>query len=582
MMRTLLRIGILLVVIVPPSQATKATRTAALPGLRRPVALALTPDGRWLFTANQQAGTVSVIETATRNIAAEVLIGRRLSDLILLPDARRLLAVDEATDELIVVTAELPRLTVRCRLKISPDPVSVRVAPDGRHCFVASLWSHRLDVIDVARERPRVARTVRLPFAPRQQLVLRDPLKLLVADAFGGRLAVVDPATGAVESVRELPAHNIRGLALSGDGKQLWLTHQTLNRLAETTQDDIHWGSLMTNDLRSVPLADLLRPKADLLATGRLLHLGDVGRGAADPAGLAFGRGGQAVIALAGVDEVQVGGEKDGTGRRVRAGACPTAVALSPDGRHAYVANTLGDSVAVVNVAAGKVEAEVALGPMGELRPRDRGERLFHSARLTHDGWFSCQSCHTDGHSNGRLADTLGDGTYGTPKRVLSLRGVKDTGPWAWNGSMPDLATQVRHSVQKTMHGRNPTATQVTDLIAYLESLPPAPPLGRFDARQDGPAVKRGGAVFTKQGCDRCHAPPTYTSRKTFDVGWADEAGARQFNPPSLRGVSQGGPYFHDGRAPTLDAVFTRYRHKLEGSLTDGERRDLLAFLRSI
>ena len=48
----------------------------------------------------------------------------------------------------------------------------------------------------------------------------------------------------------------------------------------------------------------------------------------------------------------------------------------------------------------------------------DRGERLFFDGRLSHDGWLSCQSCHTDGHTNNALADTLGDGSFGAAKRL--------------------------------------------------------------------------------------------------------------------------------------------------------------------
>jgi cytochrome c peroxidase len=54
------------------------------------------------------------------------------------------------------------------------------------------------------------------------------------------------------------------------------------------------------------------------------------------------------------------------------------------------------------------------------------------------------------------------------------------------------------------------------------------------------------------------------------------------FNPPSLRGVGQGGPYFHDGRAATLKEVFTRYRHELQGELGKQELDYLLAFLHSL
>ena len=81
----------------------------------------------------------------------------------------------------------------------------------------------------------------------------------------------------------------------------------------------------------------------------------------------------------------------------------------------------------------------------------------------------------------------------------------------------------------------------------------------------------------------RCHIPPlTYTSHEAHDVGFADERGLRKFNPPSLRGVGQAGPYFHDGRAATLEDVFVRYRHQLDRELPKSELADLLAFLQSL
>jgi YVTN family beta-propeller protein len=257
-------------------------------------------------------------------------------------------------------------------------------------------------------------------------------------------------------------------------------------------------------------------------------------------------------------------------------------VVVSPDRRRAYVANTFADSVSVVDLKAGKVEAEVSLGPQPEPAASDRGEVLFHDARLSHDGWFSCQSCHTDGHTTGLLEDNLTDGSLGTPKRILSLLGAGDTGPWAWNGRMADLESQVRQSVQSTMQGKKPAKEQVRDLAAYLRTLAPPPSLARARGEADEAAVRRGGEVFRRQGCEGCHASPAYTSAKTYDVGLADEAGNRLFNPPSLRGVSQGGPYFHDGRAATLDEVFTRHRHQLKGEPASAELDDLLAFLRNL
>ncbi len=81
----------------------------------------------------------------------------------------------------------------------------------------------------------------------------------------------------------------------------------------------------------------------------------------------------------------------------------------------------------------------------------------------------------------------------------------------------------------------------------------------------------------------RCHVPPlTYTSPEAYDVGLADEQGQKKFNPPSLRGVSQGESFFHDGRAKTLSDVFTEFGHGLDANLSDQDLADLLRFLRSI
>ncbi len=546
--------------------------TVARPHLRRPVALALADKGAWLFAAGRDSGNVSVLDTARLRVESEVRVGRRLTDLVLTPNQARLLATDEETGELIVLDRAGPDLKISARVKVGPSPVSVRTSADGSRCSVALHWPRQLALVELAAPGgPRVAATVALPFAPRLQLLLADSGKLLVAESFGGHLAVVDLGSGRVESLRELPAHNLRGLARSADGSRVLVSHQTLNRYATTDRDDLHWGNLIGNSVTELLLTSVLDARADLLRGSRAQHLGDVGRGAGDPATLAVAPDGRIAVALAGVAEVAVSGKK-GAWQRRAVGQRPSALAFSPDSARLFVANMHADSITVLD---GERATEVRLGPSRPLNEAERGEVLFHDARLSLEGWFSCHSCHTDGHSNGRLADTFADGSYGSPKRVLSLLGTQDTGPWAWNGSMTDLEAQVRQSLATTMHAGKQGLEHTAALTAYLRTLAPAPPLGRFRA-QDMAAVGRGEKLFEQHGCARCHAPPTYTSAK---ISAGD--GVR-LNPPSLRGVSQGGPYFHDGRATTLAEVFARHRHQLRGNLSASELEDLLALLHTL
>jgi cytochrome c peroxidase len=259
-------------------------------------------------------------------------------------------------------------------------------------------------------------------------------------------------------------------------------------------------------------------------------------------------------------------------------------------GKLSFIADTFGDAVMVVDVEKCQTIASISLGPMPSLSPQERGELLFFDGRLSVEGWMSCHSCHTDGHTNGLLSDTLGDGSYGAPKRIPTLRGVGDTAPWAWNGSMERLEDQVSQSIRTTMHGSRPSSRQVADLIAYLRSLTPPPlpqplsSLGGRGARDEGvkDAVRRGAAQFQTRGCVRCHAAPTYTTPKTYDVGLEDELGKKLFNPPSLRGVRHGVTFFHDGRATSLREVFSRYHHQIPADMPRKELDDLLTFLHSL
>ncbi len=525
--------------------------------LRYPVALALADQGTLLLVANQRSGTVSVIDLKTRRVAAEVSIGQTLTDLVAVPGNAKgeFLATDGTKHTLHLIRQRGSELTVAESLPVSPFPVSVRCDAAGKRCFVASLWSHKVTIVNLDRSAGgslhlKAADVMPLAFAPRLEILSPDGANLIVADAFGGQLAVIDVAARRFVAVKTLPAHNIRGLAWSADGRQLVVSHQTLSPLAYTDAADAHWGSIVSNVLRSLDRDSLENPNKDILANSQLFQLGDVGKGAADPASVAVTKDGTVYVAFAGVGEVAAGRLAPGPFprhntdfHRLPVGIRPTALTTSADGSQLYVADTFGDAISVTkwneyhSIIGDPVR--ISLGPQPPLSTADRGERLFFDARLSHDHWMSCHSCHTDGHSSDQLSDTLGDGSFGAPKRIPPLGGVAETGPWAWNGSMPDLAGQVQKSVQTTMHGKTITAEQVRELTAYLKTLPPAPPLNVPSDADAKAAIERGRSLFMRHGCDHCHVPPTYTSPKTFDVGLKDELGNHKFNPPSLRGVGQ-------------------------------------------
>ena len=200
----------------------------------------------------------------------------------------------------------------------------------------------------------------------------------------------------------------------------------------------------------------------------------------------------------------------------------------------------------------------------------------------------ACHSCHPDGHTSGRTFDTLNDESYGNPKLTPTLRGVAHTGPWTWHGWQKQLSSAVEKSLTETLFGPKPSTDDVQALTAFLGTLEhPVNPNRRPDGSLSE-AAARGKALFNgKGGCARCHQGEYFTSKATYDVNI--EAGQQplrsRWNPPSLRGVYDRGPYLHDGRAETLDDAL-RVDHAPQklgnAELTPAERSDLIEFLKSI
>ena len=575
----------LFVVLMLTCVASRLEAADAQKTLRRPSGLALSADEKMLYVANRRSGTLSVVDLAKRETVEEASIGKRLSGLTSIGQDR-LLAIDEEAHELVLLHVDGPRLTVRSRISVSPYPVTVVVTKDRRNCIIASLWSRRLTFVELSGDEdgePKVVGVLDLPFAPRSQLLVKNDAKLIVADSFGGRLGIIDVPQQKLLHVREFPGHNIRGMRTNLDGSMLVVAHQMLNELAHTVRNDVHWGLLMSNDLRWLKLDAVLDPDADLYDGAHMHPLGGAGSATGDPSGLIMTSQGAVVVSLGGVREIAVGREDDFSLNRLHVGRRPTALVADREGKLVYVANTFDDTVSVVDIQEQESIAEISLGPQPDLTLANRGELLFFNAIVSHDGWMSCHSCHTDGHTNGLLNDNFSDASFGAPKRVLSLLGRGDTAPFAWNASAESLEVQIRKSITNTMQADDPpTEKEVAALVAFVKTLEPPPSIDAARGSQDTQAVARGRELFGALNCVQCHKPPVFTTPQTYDVGLDDKLGKRKFNPPSLRGVGQRGPYFHDNRAATLQEVFRKHQHQLDGELSDKELKDLLAFLRSL
>jgi YVTN family beta-propeller protein len=287
----------------------------------------------------------------------------------------------------------------------------------------------------------------------------------------------------------------------------------------------------------------------------------------------------------------------DGRFRRVDTGGRPTELAFAPDGKTLYAANYFTNAVQVIDADTATVVRTIPLGGPAEPSLVRRGEMVFNDATFSFNQWFSCATCHSDGHTNGLDFDTLNDGRQDlstshkrSRKKVPTMRRVTHTGPWTWHGWQTSLDSAMFESFTKSMQGRKrPEPVEVKAIVAYLDTLDyPRNPFRNRDGSLTDTA-KRGEAVYksAKAACNTCHGGRELTDGKVHVVGLEEFDDAyRGYNPPSLRGVYDKDPYLHDGRAKTLRDVLTG-PHNPEslnglGELSGREVDDLIAYLKSL
>jgi mono/diheme cytochrome c family protein len=132
-------------------------------------------------------------------------------------------------------------------------------------------------------------------------------------------------------------------------------------------------------------------------------------------------------------------------------------------------------------------------------------------------------------------------------------------------------------------------------LQAYqLTHAPPPPPAGSVD----GAAADRGRAVFNGAGkCATCHTGTLFTDANARlhsptevvsepepnnGPSFASRSATKMYRTTPLRGLWQHAPYFHNGVAPTLEAVVELYNTKKGLNLTSQQKADLVQYLKTL
>ncbi len=510
-------------------------------------------------------------------------------------------------------------------IDVPREPRSVVVTADGRTAYVTHLVGGALTRIDGLREAPRLG-SVALPPAP-----LRSPSGVTLSASLG-YAALLSPDEKRLYVARH---------ALGALGEEAWFGASTVDVLLTT--GDVPLAPRRHGRLPFLR-ADKSLDGAELIVPGRPLSPFTQPRALAYRARtrtlLVASEGDDTVVELdaLAVDPTrtvlsrhQVGRDYDPVLPVASTCGAPSGLALSVDESKAWVwcrstydlvtlplADFAADGAPDANAAQAAPSAlRLAVDTLDE--DGAIGRRLYYNAtdRVT-SGGLGCAGCHPEGRDDGHTwheakintkdgtqLNFLGheanipeeEGVRGVPRRTPMLAGrVAAAGPYGWHGESPDLPSRLDAGFGLHRWGGMPKhepgnlRARSARLTAFVrQGLVPPPGLRReLDALE-----ARGKELFTSEavGCALCHVPATeYTDRVAYPLprvpvraGFDDEE-ARAFKTPSLRFVGGRAPYFHDGRAPSLEWLVDNNDDRMgrTNHLSRADRDALVAFLRTL
>ncbi|HXY36900.1 MAG TPA: cytochrome D1 domain-containing protein [Planctomycetaceae bacterium] len=551
---------------------------ASIPVGHVPRGIASSPDGRQLYVTNAWSDSVSVIDTALLKVVATLPTGVEPAGVVV-DRSGTLYVANRLSGDVSVI--DLRTGQEAKRLLAGRGASYLAISADGKQVYCTHIYpnpgAHRtppnseITVIDTAR-----------------QMVVERKLLHNVAGVFHVALSA-DGRLGVAAQLRPknlIPLAHVEHGWVFGDS--LALFGPDVGQPVQIPIDELDryyglpWGVAIAPDKSKIFLTTAGAESVTVIDVARLLKTVRTRRGPATSLVNDLSASADYVLA------------------RIPVGHNPRGVALSADGKRLFVANRLDDNIAVIDTASAEVVSTIDLGGPGTADALRRGERLFYTADFAFQGGFGCSNCHLDATIDGLQWDLEPDGFGEDIVDNRSLEDLAGTEPFKWNGSNPDMPTECGPRTEKFFYrSQSFTPQELTDLVAFVYSLPYRPNRYRLASGQLTPAQERGKAIFertkTKNGmaipeasqCSYCHSGPKYTNQRQVDVGTGKLTDRSPvIDVPQLPNVAYSAPYLHDGSARSLEEIWTVFnpkdRHGVTNDLTKDELNDLVEYLKTL
>jgi YVTN family beta-propeller protein len=589
-----------------------------------PFKLAISDDGKKLFAVAEEGNALLIIDTEKRKVSDKITVGMRPHSVVLDDERNKAYVTNQWSDNVSVI--DLDKMSVEYTLKTGNGPAGIELSSDKQFLYVVNSYSSDLSVFDLGSgiETKRLTtgnNPTGITMSPDKRRLYITSRRALIApygDPVICELSVVNDNNKRIAEYKDVKsAYMMENIAFTPEGDLALIPLIRPKNLVPSIQ--VEKGFMMTNGI------GIIEQKPD----GRIIQLllDEPNAYYADPFDIAITPDGKrAFVSHGGVDCISVidldslraliagtssemldqysnhlGISSRFVIKRIPTGANPKGMVLSPDGRLLYVAEHLEDRIAIISTESLETVTTIGLGGPRRITVARQGRRLLNSAGHTFQTQYSCYTCHPDTHEDGLVYNMASKDMGRNLTNTQSLRNIGDTPPYKWNGKNQTVYKQdgIRFSTVLTRTEAF-SYKELDAITAYIMTGIPNPPnLLHNPAGELTPAQQRGKAIFertvdfkgndipVKNRCVTCHPAPYFTNKQMFDVGTiALSDDSILFDTPHLNNVFASPPYLHDGRAATLEEIWTLYgkteQHGVVNDLTKIQLNELIEYLKSL
>jgi YVTN family beta-propeller protein len=228
----------------------KLVRT--IPAGSDPEQLAITPDGKRLFIANEDVMAATALDIETGQVLGSFKVGEEPEGVNVRPDGRVVYITSEGDNLVSVIDAV--NLKLLKSFEVGARPRSTAFLPDSSRAYVPSETGQAITVVDA--QAHRVLQTIKLEGGPTVRpmgtVVSPDGALLFATTGRGGSVLFIDTKTN--KPVGEVAAgERPWGIAVSPDGKTIFTANGPSNDvtfidvaerkvLAKVKAGDRPWG----------------------------------------------------------------------------------------------------------------------------------------------------------------------------------------------------------------------------------------------------------------------------------------------------------------------------------------------------